>query len=119
MAIRVARTHDHREPVAVITAAEVSLPEQLRRRQIRYTAMMAGRLACLLAAAVVVAAELPYAMVWVGLFIVGMVALPWMAVLIANDRPPKRDRFTARVGGHPDPARALPSRPEDSRVIDL
>jgi len=111
--------HQHREPVPVITAAEESLPDQLRRRQVRYATMMGLRLACLLAAALVVAAEVPYAMVWVAVFIVGMVALPWMAVLIANDRPPRKDsQFSARFRGHPDPARALPSRPEDSRVID-
>lgn len=120
LASRVTRTREQRERAAVITAAPESLPDQLRRRQVRYAAMMGLRLVCLLGAALVVAAEVPYAMVWVAVFVVGMVALPWMAVLIANDRPPKKDLFSSRLhSGHPDPARALPSRPEDSRVIDL
>jgi hypothetical protein len=56
-------------------------------------------------------------MVWVGICIAGMVLLPWMAVLVANDRLPKKSsQFRAHVGGHPAPERALPPA---SPVIDL
>ncbi|MGH3662883.1 MAG: DUF3099 domain-containing protein [Micromonosporaceae bacterium] len=78
-----------RHPV-VITDAETSPDDQLRSRQIRYATMMGLRLVCLIVAGVLVSAQAPLLWLWLPLCIVGMVALPWMAVLIANDRPPKR-----------------------------
>lgn len=87
-----------RAPVTVITEAPESLPQQLRRRQLRYGIMMASRVACLLAAVAVVGLGVPWAPFWVVLCLVGMVTLPWMAVLIANDRPPRRaSTFVARL----------------------
>ncbi|HEY3479238.1 MAG TPA: DUF3099 domain-containing protein [Streptomyces sp.] len=52
------------------------------------------------------------------IFVVGAVALPWMAVLIANDRPPKKALKVHRFGGHPDPDRAITSSTGDSHVIE-
>jgi Flp pilus assembly protein TadB len=106
----VKKTRDGREPVrAVITEAEESIPQQLRRREIRYAWMMGLRAVCVVAAVLITTAEVPYAMVWVGVCIVGMVVLPWAAVLVANDRLPKKEsRFSAHFGGHPAPERALP-----------
>ena len=46
------------------------------------------------------------------------VALPWMAVLIANDRPPKKALKVHWFGGHPNPERAITSSSGDSRVIE-
>jgi hypothetical protein len=52
--------------------------------------MMLGRVVCLILAAVVMTAEVPYAGWWATLCIAGMIGLPWAAVLIANDRAPRR-----------------------------
>jgi Flp pilus assembly protein TadB len=100
---------NRRTPVhAVITEAAESLPDQQHRRQVRYVLMMGLRVLCLVVAALVVGLRAPYAMVWVTVCIVGMILLPWMAVLIANDRPPRREtEFRARM--HPRHDRELPS----------
>jgi hypothetical protein len=100
------------EPV-LITEAEPSLDDQLKRRQRRYLLMMTSRLACLVLAAVF------YRTWWLlAIFIAGAVVLPWMAVLIANDRPPKKAEKVNRYGGHPDPGRAITGSTRDSRVIE-
>jgi Flp pilus assembly protein TadB len=114
----VRRSRERRQPVrAVITEAEESIPDQLRRREIRYAAMMGLRAVCVLVAVLVTAAKVPYAMVWVSLCLVGMILLPWIAVLVANDRPPKKSsQFRSHLGGHPAPERALPPA---NPVIDV
>ena len=112
------RFRGRRPAPVVITEAQESPQAQLRSRQIKYAVMMGIRAVCLLIAALVVGLEVPHAALWAGICIVGMVALPWMAVLIANDRPPKKaSRFTTRLrGGEPDP-RALPP-PREDRIVD-
>jgi len=102
----------------VITEAEASPQAQLRSRQIKYAVMMGIRVVCLIAAAVIVSLDVPHALVWVGFCIVGMVALPWMAVLIANDRPPKKaSRFTTRLHrAEPETPALPPVRPD--RIVD-
>ena len=108
------RFRSRRPPPVVITEVEPSPAQQLRSRQIKYAAMMGIRTVCLVVAAVVVSMKVPYAMVWVGICLVGMVALPWMAVIIANDRPPKRSsRFTTRLHRTRPDQPALP--PGDER----
>ena len=100
------------EPV-LITEAEPSLDDQLRLRRRKYTIMMATRALCLVLAAVF------YQTWWLlVIFIAGAAVLPWMAVLIANDRPPKKAQKVNRYGGHPDPGRAITSSAGDSRVIE-
>lgn len=71
----------------VITDAERSPEEQFRSRQIRYVTMMGLRAACLVAGAVLVSVHPPLLGLWLVLCALGMVLLPWFAVLIANDRP--------------------------------
>jgi Flp pilus assembly protein TadB len=117
----VAGTPQRRQQVhAVITEAQESLPDQLHRRQVRYITMMSLRVVCLVAAVIVVSLHPPYAMVWVTVCIVGMVLLPWMAVLIANDRPPRKEsEFRSRL--HRRPAEALPAsepEPAEPHVIE-
>lgn len=91
----------------VITEAPESPRAQLRRRQITYVSMMGVRALCLLGATLVVGLEVPHALAWAAVLIVGMVVLPWMAVLIANDRPPRKaSRFTTRL--HRAERKALP-----------
>jgi hypothetical protein len=72
----------------LITAAEPSYEEQHRARVRKYLTLMAFRIPALILAALAYGA-------WhnglISLLIVGAsVPLPWMAVLIANDRPPRR-----------------------------
>lgn len=79
------RRHD--DPV-LITEAPVSFDEEFSARKRRYTIIMACRIPCLVLAGVFgIALNLPLVAV---LFIVLSVPLPWVAVLIANDRLPKK-----------------------------
>ncbi len=78
---------DDGRPV-LITAAAPSYEEQHRARVRKYLTLMAFRVPALILAAVAYGA-------WhngmISLAIVAVsVPLPWMAVLIANDRPPRR-----------------------------
>ena len=78
---------DDGRPV-LITAAAPSYEEQHRARVRKYLTLMAFRIPALILAAVAYGA-------WhnglISLLIVAVsVPLPWMAVLIANDRPPRR-----------------------------
>lgn len=106
--------HDHRArdraPV-LITAAEPSYAEQYAARRRKYAILMSARIPCL------VLAGLFYHTWWLALtFLVLSVPLPWMAVLIANDRAPRKaervSRFSRDVRG-----RELESR--DHTVIDV
>jgi hypothetical protein len=78
---------DDGRPV-LITAAAPSYEEEHRARVRKYLTLMAFRVPALILAALAYGA-------WhnglISLLIVGVsVPLPWMAVLIANDRPPRR-----------------------------
>lgn len=77
---------DDGRPV-LITAAAVSYEEQHRARVRKYMTLMAFRIPALVLAA------LAYGAWHNGLISLAIVALsiplPWMAVLIANDRPPR------------------------------
>ena len=78
---------DDGRPV-LITAAAPSYEEEHRARVRKYLTLMAFRIPALILAAVAYGA-------WhnglISLLIVAVsVPLPWMAVLIANDRPPRR-----------------------------
>jgi len=75
-----------KQPVLITDAAR-SQAEQFRSRQIRYVTMMGLRAACLILGAVLVSVHPPLLGLWLVLCAVGMVTLPWMAVLVANDRP--------------------------------
>lgn len=101
-------------PVTVITAAEPSQAEQLRSRQKRYLIMMGSRVVCLVGASTAYGLGVMWA---VPIFIVGLVALPWMAVLIANDRPPLKPSRFRRSTVTPVPDRAIEA-PTRRGVID-
>ncbi|UAK30055.1 DUF3099 domain-containing protein [Nocardia asteroides] len=78
---------DDKHPV-LITEAAPSLEDQHRARVRRYTIIMAFRIPCLVLAAVAYSAfGNPLLSI---LIIVASIPLPWIAVLIANDRPPRR-----------------------------
>lgn len=96
------------EPV-LITEAEPSLDDQHAARRRRYTITMAIRAVSLVLAAVF------YQTVWLMvIFATLAVVLPWIAVLMANDRPPKTKLSPHRYDARPD--RVLESHP--GRVID-
>ncbi len=104
-----------RQQPALITDAERSPDDQLRSRQVRYLVMMSIRALCLVVAAVLVGTNAPLLWLWVPLCVVGMVLLPWLAVIVANDRPPKEKyRISRRLHRAHVPDRgpqALPTQP--------
>lgn len=86
----------------LITDAERSQDDQLRSREVRYALMMGLRVVCLFAGALLAYARVPLWQLWSALCVVGMVLLPWMAVLIANDRPPRAEhQLRNRLRRHP------------------
>ena len=89
-------SHRPENPV-LITSAAPSYEDQLAARRRRYALMMSLRIPCILLA-------LLFAKIWwlALVLILLSVPLPWMAVLIANDRPPRKAEI---------PQRLRPSRP--------
>jgi hypothetical protein len=109
-----------RQPV-VITDADQSLDDQLRSRQIRYLVMMSVRAGCLILAAVLVSLRVPLLGLWLVLCVIAMILLPWLAVIIANDRPVKpehRLRHRRQHSSEPPPSNAVSERGEP-KVIDV
>ncbi|AVT34487.1 MULTISPECIES: DUF3099 domain-containing protein [unclassified Plantactinospora] len=106
----------------LITDASRSQDDQLRTRQRRYIVMMSIRAICVVVGAILVGAKAPLLWLWLPLCAVGMVLIPWLAVLLANDRPPKEQhRLGAKLRrSHLDetPPRALPAEERPHRVID-
>ena len=96
------------EPV-LITEARLSVAEQHAIRKKRYAITMAVRGVCIVLAAVF------YQTLWLMLlFAVLGTVLPWIAVVMANDGPPKKKLYPHRYDARPD--RVLETRP--TRVID-
>ncbi|GJF03966.1 hypothetical protein PSD17_29240 [Pseudonocardia sp. D17] len=95
------------EPV-LITDAAMSYEQELAVRKRRYKTMMLMRVPCMIAAAAF------YQIPWlaVGLLVLS-IPLPWIAVLVANDRLPRKAE---------NPNRFRPERPAlgqgDRGVID-
>ncbi len=106
---------------AVITTAERSPAQERHSREIRYLLMMSVRALCLVAAAVLVTTRPPLMWLWLTLCGVGMVVVPWLAVIIANVGPVKEEhRLVNKLHRAPPPAppvNALPSA-APPRVID-
>jgi Flp pilus assembly protein TadB len=102
----------HAEQPPLITTAPQTNDDEFDRRRKRYAIMMALRAVCVVAAAATYNVSIVLAMV----FVVGGLVLPWCAVIIANDRPPKkRQPQTGYHGGSTE--RALPAG-HDERVVD-
>lgn len=106
----VPRTHPDRP--ALITTAPASKDDEYDQRRRKYAIMMATRAVC-----VVLAASTYRFSIWLAVcFLVGGAILPWCAVLIANDRPPKRRHIQLGfVTRHAE--RALPPG-DDDRTVD-
>lgn len=94
----------------LITEAAVSYEEQHAARKRKYMIMMGARFPCLILAGIF------YQTWWLALgFVLLSVPLPWMAVLIANDRPPRKAEEVSRYQREPA-GKALESG--QHRVID-
>lgn len=102
----------------LITDAPISPQQELRDRERRYVAMMLLRAACLLAAGALAIAEAPLLWLWLPLCGLGMVLLPWLAVILANDGPPKPQHRWHRRTPVLVPAQALPRTVEQTIDAD-
>lgn len=92
----------------LITEAAPSYEEEYAARKRKYLTMMLLRLPCLVLAGIL------HETWWLALgFVLLSVPLPWIAVLIANDRPARK---TEAVNRYLPSARAIESR--EHRVID-
>jgi hypothetical protein len=79
----------------LITDAAVSYEEQHAARKRRYAVLMGARLLLF----VLAAAAYPVSS-WLAVGLIAMsVPLPWMAVLIANDAPPRKNEDAHRLAG--------------------
>lgn len=105
------RRHDDDGPI-LITEAAVSYDEEFAARKKRYSLIMACRIPCLVLAGIFgIAFQWP----WVAVaFIVLSVPLPWVAVLIANDRPAKKAEKSNRYKRESTQLGAVP----DARIIE-
>ncbi len=99
---------DDKHPV-LITEAAPSLEDQHRARVRRYLTIMSFRIPALILAAIAYSV-FSNALISI-LIIVASIPLPWIAVLIANDRPP-RDKNEPSRWDRPRPA--LESRPHNA-----
>ncbi|MGH8960653.1 MAG: DUF3099 domain-containing protein [Jatrophihabitantaceae bacterium] len=104
--------HSHADHPALITTAQQSGDEEYDRRRKRYAVMMGLRALFVLGAALTYHVSL-----WLALsFIVTAAVLPWCAVILANDGPPrKRAQHVGFVP--PNTERALPPG-EDDRTVE-
>jgi threonine/homoserine/homoserine lactone efflux protein len=83
--------------------------------------MMGIRVVCLIAGAILLSTKPPLLPLWLVLCAAGMVLLPWMAVLIANDRPARSREERASSHHQQTPSVALEQHPTEertSRTID-
>jgi hypothetical protein len=109
-----------KQPVLITDAAR-SQSEEFRSRQIRYVTMMGMRAGCLILGGILISVNAPLLPVWLTLCVLGMIFLPWAAVLIANDRAPKK-KVRRPVPVPVAPQRALTEDTPDEvrhRTIDV
>ncbi|MFC0531125.1 DUF3099 domain-containing protein [Phytohabitans kaempferiae] len=102
----------------LITDADRSQADQLRSRKVRYVLMMSVRGVCLLLAAILVGVKAPLLWLWLPLCLLGMVLVPWLAVLLANDRPPKEQHRFRHKPQDSEPVRESLPAAAPPRTID-
>ena len=100
----------------LITDAARSQRDQLRSREIRYVTMMGLRLSCLIAGAVLISLKPPLLPLWLALCAAGMVLLPWMAVIVANDRLPMSKAERGKLRHAPASSAALEQHSAEERT---
>jgi Flp pilus assembly protein TadB len=103
-----------------ITDAAPSRAEELHHREVRYITMMCIRALCLILATVLVVAHAPLLGVWIPILLVATLVVPWLAVILANERPRKRARRPSNAPDDLTATRAL-TRAEDEAhpIIDV
>jgi hypothetical protein len=106
------------DQAVLITDAERSQEDQLRTRQTRYILMMSLRVLSLLVAAVVVTLQPPLLWLWLGVCGFGMIVVPWLAVVLANDRLPK-DRHRLPRYREREVNRPAVEQPAAGRTIEV
>ncbi|MEV0946412.1 DUF3099 domain-containing protein [Rhodococcus sp. NPDC049939] len=91
----------------LITEAAPSLEEQHRARVRKYLIIMSFRFPALIFAAVAYGI---WSNAWISMAIIGVsIPLPWIAVLIANDRPPRTKDEPSRYHHKSPPSLPAPS----------
>jgi hypothetical protein len=110
------RRRAHR--AVLITDAPRSQDDQLRTRQTRYILLMSVRILSLIVAAVLVSLQPPLLSLWLALCAVGMIVVPWLAVVLANDRLPQ-DRHRLRRHREEAPAPPAVDAAPAGRTIDV
>jgi hypothetical protein len=106
----VSRRHDD-DPI-LITEAQVSFDDEFAIRKRRYSIIMACRIPCLVLAGV---SYMVFGSALIAvLLIVLSVPLPWIAVLIANDRLPTKAGKVNRY----QPNRTALTKVSDARIIE-
>lgn len=104
------RRHDD-DPI-LITEAQVSFDDEFAVRKRRYSIIMACRIPCLVLAGVT---YLVWGSAWIAVaLIVLSVPLPWIAVLIANDRLPTKAGKVNRYR----PDRTALTKVSDAQIIE-
>jgi hypothetical protein len=92
-----------------ITEAHLSVEDQHRARVKKYLTIMSVRIPALVLAAISYSI---WANPWIAMAIIGIsIPLPWMAVLIANDRPPRTEDEPSRYHYRAQDSTALEARP--------
>ncbi|GAA2013951.1 DUF3099 domain-containing protein [Nakamurella flavida] len=93
---------ERRAETTVITEVEASYDEQLARRRKRYLLTMSLRVPLLVIAAML------YQTPWLAVLVIAVsIPLPWCAVLIANDRAPRKRHPAPAPVATVDPERGL------------
>jgi len=105
-----------REHAILVTGAALSREEEFRARKKRYVITMSMRIVLLVGAGLLVQWHL-----WAALVVAAIsIVLPWIAVIMANDGPPKNSKKFRAM--HPTESdRQLESSsdtPEQPRMID-
>ena len=104
--------HSRADRPALITSAPENPDAEYEHRRKRYAIMMALR-----AVAVLVAALTYHVSIWLAVAcLVGGAILPWSAVILANDGPPKKRAKTGFVP--PGQEKALPPGTGQDRIVD-
>jgi cyanate permease len=103
-----------REKATSITDAAMSLDEERRIRTTRYVVMMSIRGVLVILCGILVMAEVPLLWLWLIFGVAGMAVLPWLAVLLANDRLAKKK--PSRFARHHKRAQTLEA--PQHRMID-
>ena len=104
------RGHDD-DPI-LITEAQVSFDDEFAVRKRRYSIIMACRIPCLLLAGL---SYMAFGNAWIAVaLIVLSVPLPWIAVLIANDRLPTKAGKVNRY----QPERTTLTEVSDAQIIE-